>query len=77
MLVTKDLDKTFFEFIDPLGKTLASIAWSIRDSYYRNKMATQGEAVFVIDMIFSLVSVVDWQVFIAAKQQKVELDNFW
>ena len=39
-------------------------------------MATQGEAVFVIDMIFSLVSVVDWQVFIAAKQQKVELDNF-
>ena len=32
MLVTKYLDNKFFDYIDPCGETLASIAWEIRAS---------------------------------------------
>ena len=33
-LATKDLDNKVFDYIDPWGKTLAYIAWSIRESYH-------------------------------------------
>ena len=39
MLVTKYIDKKVFDYINPWGETLASIAWSIRDYYHRNIMS--------------------------------------
>ena len=62
MLVTKDLDNKFFDYIDPWGETLVSIAWAIRDSYHRTIMTTPGQAVFVRDVLFDLASVIDWRV---------------
>ena len=38
-------------------------------------MATPGNNVFNRDMIFNLVSVVDWQVLTAERQQQVDIDN--
>ena len=75
MLVTKDLDNKVFQCIDPLGETLASIAWDIRASYYRTIRATPGQAVFGKYMIFNLTSVVDWKVATATKQRQLDIDN--
>ena len=60
MLVTKDLDKNVFDYIDPWGETLAYITWTIRASYHRTIITTPGQAVFGRYMIFNLTSVVDW-----------------
>ena len=38
-------------------------------------MATPGQAIFGIDMLFKLASVVDWKVVTAAKQRQVDIDN--
>ena len=38
-------------------------------------MATPGQAVFGIFMIFNLALVVDWQDVTAAKQRQVDIDN--
>ena len=76
MLVTKDLDKKVFEYIDPWAETLEYIAWEIRASYTYNIWATPGQAVFCRDMIFNLVSVVEWQVRTAGKQLEVDINNF-
>ena len=75
ILVTKDLDEKFFEHVDPWDETLASIVWAIRASYDRTKMATPGQVVFGIYIIFNLASVVEWQAITAAKQLQVDIDN--
>ena len=38
-------------------------------------MATPGQAVFGIDMLFNLMSVVDWRVVTAAKKLQLDIDN--
>ena len=38
-------------------------------------MATQGQAVFGVDMLFNLVSFVYWIVVTTAKQCQVDIDN--
>ena len=58
VLVTKYLDNKVFDHIDTWGETIASIAYTIRDSYHRTIMATPGQDLFGRDMIFNLVSVV-------------------
>ena len=75
MLVTKDLDNKVFEYIDPLGETLAYIACSIRASYHHNITATPGQAFFGRDVLFNLESAVDWRVVTAAKQRQADIDN--
>ena len=57
MLVTKDLDKTFFIHIDPWGEILAYIEWAIRASYHRNMMSTSVQTFFVRYLFFKLASV--------------------
>ena len=76
MPVTKDLDNKVFDYIDPWCETLASIAWTKRDSYHRTIMATSRQAVFGTYMLFNLASVVDWRVSTAANQRQVDIDNF-
>ena len=60
MLVTKDLDKQIFGYIDPWGETLVYIACLIRESYHLTIMATSDQDVFVRDMLFNLAPVVGW-----------------
>ena len=52
---TKYFNYKVFEYIYPLGETLAYIAWAIRSSYHHTIMATPGQAVFGINMLFKLV----------------------
>ena len=75
MLVTKDLDNKLFDYLDPLGENLASIAWAIRAFYHRTIMNTPGQAVFGRDMLFNLASVIEWRVVTATKQRQVDIDN--
>ena len=75
ILVTKNIDNKFFEYIDPWDETLASIPWAIRVSYQSNVMVTPGQAVFARDIIFSLASVVEWRVITASKQRQVDIDS--
>ena len=75
ILVTKELYKKIFEYIDPWGETLAFIAWAIRDSYHRTTMSTPFQAVYGIFMLFYLALVIDWRVVTAAKQRQVDIDN--
>ena len=44
MLVTKYLDNKLFDYIDPWGETLASIAWEIKASCHCSIMATPGQS---------------------------------
>ena len=67
MLVTKDLDNKVFDYIDPWGETLSYQAWTERASYHCTIIATPGQAVFGRDMLFNLVSIVDWRVVTDAK----------
>ena len=53
-LVTKDLDNNIFNYINPWGESLVSIAWAIRASYSRTIIPTPGQSVFGIEMIFNL-----------------------
>ena len=74
-LFTNDIDNKVFEYIYPLGGNLAYIAWAIRAPEHRTIMSTPGQAVFVRDMFFNLVSFVDWLVVTATKLCQVDIDN--
>ena len=87
VLVTKYLDKKFFDYIYPRSETLAFISCNISASYHRTIMPTPGLAVFGRDKLFNLASVVDWRFataanqFVdwlfanAANQRQVDIDN--
>ena len=55
---TNDIDNKVFDYIDPWGETLASIACSIRYYYHRTIMATPFQDIFRRDMIFKLASAI-------------------
>ena len=57
MFVTKDIDNKLFDYIDPWGETLASIAWAMRASYHHTIMYTPGQAVSGRYMLFNLAAV--------------------
>ena len=75
MLVTKDLDKKVFDYIDTWGENLAYIAWAIRASYHRTIMATPGQDVTCRDILFNLASAIDWRDVTAAKHRQIYIDN--
>ena len=75
ILITKDLGNKIFDHIDLLGETLSSISWPIRYHYHCIIMATPGNAIFGIDMIFNLTSVVYWRVVTASRQQQLDIDD--
>ena len=70
MLVTKDLDNKFFEYIDPWIEILAYIAWARRAYYHCIVEAKPRQAVFSRDIIFNFVSFVEWKVITAKKSDK-------
>ena len=75
MIVTKDLDGRTFDYIDPWGEILSSIAWAVRASHHSTFNKTPGQLVFGRDMIFNLSTVVDWKAITARKQAQVDRDN--
>ena len=75
MLVTRYLDNKVFNYIYPWGETLSHIACVIRAYYHRTVMDTPGQAVFGIDILFNLASIIYWQVLNATKQRQVYIDN--
>ena len=75
MLVTQDLDNKVFNYINPWGETLVSISWVIIDSYSCTIIATPGQSVFGMDMLFNVASVIDWQVVTTVKQRQVDIYN--
>ena len=75
ILVTKDIDNKVFDYIDPWVETLAYIAWVVGASYHHTIMPTPGQAIFGIDLLFNLVSVIDWRVVTAGKQHQVDIYN--
>ena len=62
MIFTKDLDRKVYDYTDPWGKIIASVALKARASYHHTLGFTPGQAVFGRDMLFSLTSIVDWHI---------------
>ena len=59
MIVTKYLYNKIFNYMDPWGKTLEYIVWSIMASYHFTIHYKLVQYVFGRDMIFNLTPVVD------------------
>ena len=75
MLVVKNVDKKLFDYIYSWIETIASIEWSIIFSHFRNIGATPGKAVYDIDILFNITSVIKWQVILERKKQQVNIDH--
>jgi hypothetical protein len=75
MICTKDLSNRVFDYIDPWGEILSSIAWAIHASYHSMPGATPAQLVFGRDMIFNIKTIVDWRTITACKQKQVIKDN--
>jgi len=59
MFLTKNLKEQTFDFIDPFGDILASIAWAVRASYNSATDATPAQLVFGRDMMFNITSLIN------------------
>ena len=75
MLNTKGLKDRIFDFIDPWGEILSSIAWAIRASHHSTLGATPAQLVFGRDMLFNIKSLVNWKEISLRKQQTVDKSN--
>jgi hypothetical protein len=75
MIRTKDLKNRVFDYIDPWGEILSSIAWAIRASYHSTLGATPAQLVFGRDMIFNMKTIIDWRTITARKQKQILKDN--
>ena len=75
IIFTKYIDNKLFDYIDPWGKTLASIAWAIRASYHHTRSGAWRKYVFGRDTIINLVSVFYWKIIIYNKQGQVYIDS--
>ena len=68
MFVTKDLSNRVFDYIDPWGEIIFSVAWAVRASHHTTFNKTPAQLVFGRDMIFNLTTVIDWREIILRKQ---------
>jgi Integrase core domain. len=73
MIKTQQLEDQVLDYIDPFGKSLASIAFS----YHRTLEATPAQLVFGHDMIFNIKTMVSWVLVhkCKCKQSQVDFDN--
>ena len=74
-MLSRILIKKVSGYIYPLVETLASISWAIRASYRLTIIATPGQDIFGIYVLFNLASVIDCQVATAAKQRQLDIDH--
>ena len=75
MLLTKNLPEETFDYLDPFGHILASVAWAVRASYNSSTDATPAQLVFGRDMMFNLQTLVDWKELSLKKQQTTDVAN--
>ena len=75
MLRTQDLDNQVFDYINPWGHILSSVAWAVRSSYHSVLEATPAQLVFGRDMVVNLQFAADWQAIARKKQSQVNNDN--
>jgi hypothetical protein len=75
MFLTKNLKERTFDYIDPFGDILASIAWAVRASYNSSTNKTPAQLVFGRDMMFNLTSLVNWKELSIKKQRDVDKAN--
>ena len=75
MIKTKELDKLIFDYIDPWGEILSSVAWAIRASYHSTLQATPAQIVFGRDMLFNMNKVINWQLMTDNKRKQIARDN--
>ena len=75
MLNTQGLNEKVFNFIDPWGEILSSIAWAIRASHHSTLDATPVQLVFGRDMLFNLKSLINWKELTLKKQLQVNKSN--
>ena len=75
MIITKDLYRKVYDYIDPLREQLASLEWSIREAQQQGIGFTTDQDVLGRDMLFKLKSLVYWCVITSGKQQQVGIYN--
>ena len=75
MLLTTNLKEKTFDFIDPFGSTLASVAWAVCASHNSATDATPAQLVFGRDMIFNLQTLVNWKEISQRKQSQIDKAN--
>ena len=75
MLVTKELSNRVFDYIDPWGEILSSVAWAVRASHHSTLNNTPAQLVFGQDMMFNLSIVVDWITLTIPKQVQADQNN--
>ena len=76
MLVTTDIYKKVFDYIDPWGEIISSIEWATRESCHHSIQDTPGQAIFGRNIILNLTSVVDSRIITDGKHRQVDIDNF-
>ena len=76
MMVTQYLRNKVFDYHNPWGSILSSIAWAVRSSHHSTLRHTPAQLVFGRDMIFNLRTVANWKDTSESKQrQQVDLNN--
>ena len=75
MFTTKNLRKQTFDYIDPFGQILSSIAWAVRASYNTATDATPAQLVFGRDMLFNISTLINWKDIAINKQKSVDKAN--
>ncbi|GFH50538.1 hypothetical protein CTEN210_07014 [Chaetoceros tenuissimus] len=75
MIKTKQLDSYEFDYIDPWGPILSSVAWAVRASYHSTLQAAPAQLVFRRDMMFNLSKAIDGKAIIERKRKQFARDN--
>ncbi len=75
MLLTKNFREQVFDYIDPFGSILASVAWAVRDSYNSSTQHSAAQMVFGRDMMFNLSALINWKDLSLRKQKLVDAAN--
>ena len=75
VLKFKELGKLIFDYINPWGKVLSSVAWAIQASYHSTLQATPAQIVFGRDMLFNMKKVINWRLITENKRKQIACDN--
>ena len=74
MIVTKDIKKRSFDYINTWGEILLSVTWDIIASHHSTFDSLPEQLVFCRDMILNLTSAIYWYV-IHTRKKQADLDN--
>ena len=75
IFTTKNLKGEIFDYVDPWGEILSSIAWAIRASHHSTLGATPAQLVFGRDMIFNMKALINWKAISLKKQMSTDKSN--